>query len=97
MKGNYTQLYPNEQVAKNVGDYASQHSTQIPQHMLDHHAWVTENHERPNMMISPLQAQFQIWMSKAVGAKRVKLLASLVHPSDLTIYSILWKLSSLVL
>lgn len=77
MKENYTQLYPNEQVATNVGNYAYQHSTQVPQHMLDHHAWATENHERANMMISPLQAQFQIWMAKAVGAKRGKRLASL--------------------
>jgi len=78
MKENYTQLYPNEQVANNVGNYAYQHSTQIPQHMLDHHAWASEHHEKPNMMISPLQAQFQIWMAKAAGAKRGKHLTSLV-------------------
>jgi hypothetical protein len=70
MKGNYTQLYPNEQVANNVADYAYEHSTTIPQPMLDHHAWVSENHENPNLMISPLQAQFQIWLAKAVGARR---------------------------
>lgn len=33
------------------------------------------------MMISPLQAQFQIWMAKAVGAKRGKCLTSLTSPS----------------
>ena len=85
MKENYTYLYPNEQVAINVGNYAYQHSTQIPQHMLDHHAWATENHERADMMISPLQAQFQIWIAKAAGAKRGKRVASHVHRSDLGI------------
>jgi hypothetical protein len=80
MKDNYTQLYPNEQVAINVGNYVYQHSTQIPQYMLDHHTWASENHEKPNMMISPLQAQFQIWMAKAVGAKRSERFFSLFNP-----------------
>jgi len=78
MKENYTQLYPNEQVANNVGDYSYQHSTQIPDHMLQHHAWATANHEHANMMISPLQAQFQIWMAKAVAAKRSEVIFQLI-------------------
>jgi hypothetical protein len=70
MKENYTQLYPNEQVAIAVGDYALAHSTKLPQHLLDHHAWGAETQEKPSYMISPLQAEFQVWFAKAMGAKR---------------------------
>ncbi|KAG0650414.1 O-methyltransferase 6 [Hyphodiscus hymeniophilus] len=71
MKENYTQLYPNEQVALAVGDYAFSHSSKLPKHITEHHAWGVESQERANYMISPLQAQFQIWFAKAMGAKRV--------------------------
>ncbi|KAE8454504.1 hypothetical protein EG329_000127 [Mollisiaceae sp. DMI_Dod_QoI] len=71
MKEIYTALYPNEKVAQKVGDYSFEHSTKLPKHITDHHAWGVETQERSNYMISPLQAQFQIWMAKAVGAKRV--------------------------
>ncbi|KUJ09255.1 O-methyltransferase-like protein [Mollisia scopiformis] len=71
MKEIYTALYPNEQVATNVGDYSFSHSTKLPKHITDHHAWGVETQERSNYMISPLQAQFQVWLAKAVGAKRV--------------------------
>jgi hypothetical protein len=72
MKENYTQLYPNEQVATAVGDYAFNHSTKLPKHISDHHAWGVQSQERANYMISPLQAQFQVWLAKAIGAKRSK-------------------------
>ena len=72
MKENYTQLYPNEQVSTAVGDYAFEHSTKLPKHITDQHAWASENHDRANYMISPLQAQFLVWTAKAVGAKRSK-------------------------
>ncbi|KIN07977.1 hypothetical protein OIDMADRAFT_99921 [Oidiodendron maius Zn] len=71
MKENYTQLYPNEQVATAVGDYALAHSTKLPQHLLDHHAWGVETQDSPNYMISPFQAEFQVWFAKAMGAKRI--------------------------
>jgi len=71
MKENYTQLYPNEQVARNVGDYCFDHSTPLPKYISDHHAWGVASQERSNYMISPLQAQFQLWFAKAVGAKRI--------------------------
>jgi hypothetical protein len=72
MKENYTQLYPNEQVATAVADYSFAHSTKLPKYLADHHAWAAETQERPNYMISPLQAEFQIWFAKALGAKRSK-------------------------
>ena len=74
MKENYTQLYPNEQVATAVGDYSFEHSTKLPKHVTDHHAWGVASQEKANYMISPLQAQFQVWMAKAVGARRSKFL-----------------------
>jgi hypothetical protein len=70
MKENYTQLYPNEQVATAVGDYAYEHSTKLPKHITDHHAWGSETQEKANYMISPFQAQFHVWIAKAVGARR---------------------------
>lgn len=74
MKANTCPLYPNAQVADNVSEYAYTHSTDLPNHILDHHAWGNDNHERPNMMISPLQAKFQMFMARALGAKRSMLL-----------------------
>jgi len=71
MKENSCQLYPNEQVGEKVSQYALEHSLDIPNHILGHHAWANENHERSHMMISPLQTQYQIFMARALGAKRV--------------------------
>ena len=89
MKENYTQLYPNEQVAKAVGDYAFAHSTKLPQHITDHHAWGIESQDRSNYMISPLQAQFQIWIAKLLGAKRGKPHTSFFCTSLIQTYA--WK------
>lgn len=69
MKENYTQLYPNKQVTEKVSEYALEHSTKLPEHIAEHHAWGSEL-PMANYMISPLQAQFQLWTARAVGAKR---------------------------
>lgn len=74
MKENYTALYPNEQVSQAVGDYSHAHSTKLPQHITDHHVWGSTQ-EKSNYMISPFQAQFQVWMARAVGAKRSKFIS----------------------
>jgi hypothetical protein len=60
MKEIYTSLYPNEQVATAVGDYSHAHSTKLPTHITDHHAWGVATQEKSNYMISPFQAQFQV-------------------------------------
>ncbi len=70
MKDNNTALYPNEEVAHKVSDYAATHSTKLPQHIRDHYAWDVRNQPSSNYMISPLQAQFLIFLAKSVGAKR---------------------------
>lgn len=71
MKENQTKLYRNEQVAAKVTDYAFAHSTRLPAHITKHHAWGSEQKDAA-YMISPLQAQFQVWIAKAIGAKRSK-------------------------
>ncbi|QDS67813.1 hypothetical protein FKW77_007108 [Venturia effusa] len=70
MKENYTELYPNEQVATAVGDYAFKHSTPLPSHITKYHE-LGSTHEQSDYMISPFQAQFQMWFAKAFGAKRI--------------------------
>jgi hypothetical protein len=70
MKEMYTALYPNEQVSTAVGNYAFEHSTKLPGHISNHYEWGLATQEKSNYMISPFQAQFQVWMAKAVGAKR---------------------------
>ena len=74
MKENNTQLYPNEQVATSVSDYSFAHSSKIPKFQEEYHAFGIESQKRSNYMISPLQAEFQIWFTKALGAKRSALL-----------------------
>jgi hypothetical protein len=69
MKENYTELYPNEQVGRNVGDYSAAHSTPLPKHITDYHAKGSE-HKNSGYMISPFQAQFHLWFASAFGAKR---------------------------
>jgi hypothetical protein len=70
MREIYTALYPNEQVATKVAEYATQHSTPLPQHIIDHQVWGIGNVEKSNYMISSFQSQFHVWMAKAMGAKR---------------------------
>lgn len=61
-----------------VGDYLYEHSTKLPKHITDHHVWGVENSERPGYMISPFQAQFQVWMAKTIGAKRSEFSCSIL-------------------
>ncbi|RFU25961.1 hypothetical protein B7463_g10370, partial [Scytalidium lignicola] len=70
MKENYTELYPNQEVAQRVGDYSFEHSTPLPKYILDLHAKFS-THERSDFMISPFQTQCQVWMAKVIGAKRI--------------------------
>lgn len=69
MKDNATQLYPNDEVNRKVSDYAYEHSTGLPKHIIEHHKWGSEQ-KMSNYMISPLQAQYHIWFAKSIGAKR---------------------------
>lgn len=71
MKSNVTPLYPNAAVAERVTDYAEQHSTALPKHIIDYHDYVDKNDSRSNYMISNFQGQCHFFLSRLVGAKRI--------------------------
>ncbi|KAH7346103.1 O-methyltransferase-like protein [Pyrenochaeta sp. MPI-SDFR-AT-0127] len=71
MREIHTQLYPNEQVGIAVGDYAFNHSSNLPSKIASFHDWGMKTQEKSFFMISPLQAQFHIWLTKAMGVKRI--------------------------
>ncbi|KAJ6439875.1 O-methyltransferase family 3 [Purpureocillium lavendulum] len=71
MKTDVSTLYPNHRVAERVTDYARQHSTALPQHIVDYHAWVNENHARAGYMISDFQGQYHVFLARLIRAKRV--------------------------
>lgn len=78
MKENDTALYPNPEVSQAVTQYSLEHSTELPKHISDYHAWGSTQ-PKANFMISPFQAQFQIFMARAMGAKRGMLLCILLE------------------
>lgn len=71
MKTDMSTLYPNHKVAERVTDYARRHSTALPAHIVDYHAWVNENHPRAGYMISDFQGQCHVFLARALGARRV--------------------------
>lgn len=70
MREIHTQLYPNEKVGIAVGNYAFDHSSGLPSKIATFHDWGMKTQEKSFFMISPLQAQFHIWLTKAMGFKR---------------------------
>lgn len=64
-------LYSNDAMAKKVIDYATDHSTGLPKHLVDMHADIANNHPRSQYMISTNQAQCNVFLAHMVGAKRV--------------------------
>lgn len=71
MKSGVPSLYPNETVAERVTHYSEAHSTRLPQHIVDYHAWVEKNHSRAGYMISDFQGQYLVFLARTLGAKRV--------------------------
>lgn len=71
MKTGVSSLYPNEIVADKVTSYSERHSTRLPQHITDYHAWVESNHPRAAYMISDFQGQYLVFLAHTIGAKRV--------------------------
>jgi hypothetical protein len=70
MKEKSCPLYANEQTGDRVAAYASEKSVNLPKPMLDHYDWASENYEKSAMIESPLLSQYQIFMARALGAKR---------------------------
>ncbi|CAI4215115.1 unnamed protein product [Parascedosporium putredinis] len=71
MKTNAPALYPNEKVSERVTAYSQEHSTPLPKHITEYHAWVDQNHERSGYMSSNFQSQFHVLLSQLIEAKRV--------------------------
>lgn len=71
MKSNAPTLYPNAAVAERVTAYSQEHSLALPAHISAYHAHVVENHPHSNYMISNFQAQANVFLARAIGAKRV--------------------------
>ncbi|KAM5475376.1 hypothetical protein MauCBS54593_001064 [Microsporum audouinii] len=71
MKEDVPILYLNEQVGERVGTYAKEHSTGIPERIVEYHEHVRETMpDTANYMISVSQAQAMSFLAKTVGAKR---------------------------
>ncbi|KAM3514525.1 hypothetical protein MY11210_001868 [Beauveria gryllotalpidicola] len=68
---NTNALYPNDNVTKSVIEYAAAHSEALPKHITDYHANIVANHPDMEYMISNLQGQFQTFLTRTIGAKRV--------------------------
>jgi len=70
-----TELYPNPEVAEAQFKYSLEQSTPVPEHIDTHRAestkWAIENDAEVIMMVHPLQAQFLVWITKALGVKKV--------------------------
>ncbi|OAA57305.1 O-methyltransferase family 3 [Cordyceps fumosorosea ARSEF 2679] len=68
---NTNALYANQALTDSVVDYAATHSEPLPKHVTEYHAAIDASHPRTDYMISNLQGQFQTFLTRAVGAKRV--------------------------
>lgn len=76
-------LFLNAKVAANVVAYSEQHSTALPKHIFDYHAWVEKNHPHAAYMVSNFEAQSLLFFAKAFGAKRILEIGSYVGYSAL--------------
>ncbi|MDA4132790.1 MAG: hypothetical protein OK454_06665 [Thaumarchaeota archaeon] len=70
MKTGTTPLYPNDEVATSVTNYASKQSLALPEHVTKYHAWLFDARPDANLAISVFQSQALAWLAKTVGAKR---------------------------
>lgn len=73
MKSDVPVLYPNEEVAKAVTEYAATNSGGLPAHLHEYHDHILNNEEKSNLTISKYQSRAVMWLAKAAGAKRGEL------------------------
>jgi predicted O-methyltransferase YrrM len=71
MKDNSIPLYASPQLGQTVASYAEQHSTALPKYISDYHAEISANREDSNYMSSIFQSQFNKFLVKSTGTKRV--------------------------
>ncbi|KAK6331857.1 hypothetical protein TWF718_002397 [Orbilia javanica] len=72
MKDEGPVIFPNEIVSFAVYRYCKEHSVPLPDHLVKL-AYFTQGHlpDLSEMMVSPLQAQYFIWLAKTLQAKRI--------------------------
>lgn len=68
---NTNALYPNDDVAKSVVEYAAAHSEALPARLTEYHASVVASEPRSEYLTSNLQSQFNTFFVRTTGAKRV--------------------------
>ncbi|KAM5352456.1 hypothetical protein ACJ41O_005179 [Fusarium nematophilum] len=71
MKENETPLYATPQLGRKVTTYSEQHSTPLPKHITDYHASISSSREDSDYLSSPFQSQYNVFLAKSIGAKRV--------------------------
>ncbi|KAH7193507.1 S-adenosyl-L-methionine-dependent methyltransferase [Fusarium flagelliforme] len=71
MKDNSIPLYASPQLGQTVTSYAEQYSTALPKYISDYHAEISANREDSNYMSSVFQSQFNKFLVKSTGTKRV--------------------------
>ncbi|CAG7560137.1 unnamed protein product [Fusarium equiseti] len=71
MKDNSIPLYASPQLGQTVTSYAEHHSTALPKYISDYHAEISANREDSNYMSSIFQSQFNKFLVKSTGTKRV--------------------------
>ncbi|RGP58716.1 hypothetical protein FSPOR_11840 [Fusarium sporotrichioides] len=71
MKDNSVPLYTSPQLGQTVTNYAEQHSTALPKYITDYHADISSNRDDSNYMSSVFQSQYNTFLVKSTGAKRV--------------------------
>ncbi|KAJ4022301.1 hypothetical protein NW752_000496 [Fusarium irregulare] len=71
MKDNSIPLYASPQLGQTVTSYAEQYSTTLPKYISDYHAEISANREDSNYMSSVFQSQFNKFLVKSTGTKRV--------------------------
>lgn len=71
MKSNVPVLYPNQEVAVAVTEYAATNSGGLPAHLHEYHDHILNNEEKSNLTISKYQSRAMMWLAKTAGVKRV--------------------------
>ncbi|KAL4725370.1 hypothetical protein ACLX1H_007517 [Fusarium chlamydosporum] len=71
MKDNSTPLYTSPELGQKVTNYAEQNSTPLPKYISDYHADISANREDSYYMSSVFQSQYNTFLVKSTGTKRV--------------------------
>jgi hypothetical protein len=71
MKTDVAPFYETPEAGGRVTAYSAQHSSPLPQHIVDYHAECS-SHDRSIMLTSDFQSQLHLVLAGAIGAKRGK-------------------------